>query len=329
MLSFMGWMMIGIASQSPASEKSAHRTSINLVIEMNQLPKKSGRLRARLPGQIEKSAFDENGNQFFQKPWSAHWWPYREGQLWKWSDSPLKIYDLYRRSRGRQGSAAKFESQAYETQKNQGGYRDAWAKAAVFMPAPKRPVQMLIDNEVVEFSIADIQALLIHTFSEIPKDLQEIQEQTDAIQFFSLVKQFQEQNKKIFWMDWNPSEEVWMVPVYSSLYILEEIPNRSDAVKLRISVDFMECINDWEDRDSKDSHDRSLDYYAILSGVRDGDKLKIESGTWTKATGGDSTVNHPDSFFTIKNSGEYIKKRKSSNPYIDIDLVDEIAARSY
>ncbi len=315
---------------------------VGIEVNMAALPKKSGKLRAVLPWVTPEEDPNKTDAEVYQKPWSGHWWPYAEGQLWKWSDSPLKKYDLYRKARGREGSAAKAESKRQESRETWEGYCEEWAKAGVFTREPKHAVRMLIENEIVEFSIGDIKALLLHTFSGIPRNQQEIYGQVfspsrkqwlmDDLyphQVLAMVMWFHEKKKQVFWMDWNPTEEVWTVPVYASLYEIEGIPDRDDAVKLHLSLDFVDSIHSWEDRDSVELKDRSFDYYATLFGTRVGDKLLVHSGVWLKDPNGDSEVNHPDYFLSVKNYKNYGGERKSSNPYIDIDLVDEIAARSY
>jgi len=296
-----------------------------LQIDVSLLPIKSGKLRAQLPW----ASIDKAPTEPLLKPWSGHWWPQVDGQLWKWSDGPLKKFDQLRRWHGREGSSSKAESKRTENSKNESGLKEEWALASVFMKEPKRSVNILIDNELVEFTVGDIKALLAHTFSDSAKKLSKVYENVNPDQALQTIQQILQTKKQIFWMDKQSGSEVWPVPVYASLYEIDEISNQPNSVKIHLSLDFVDTIFSWEDKDSLELRDRSLDFFGILKGRREGKYLIIESAEWVKDPTSGASPTGPDFFWTVQDYEQASKSRKSLNPYIDIDLVDEIAERSY
>jgi hypothetical protein len=305
-------------------------------IDMSKLKFNSGKLRVQMPWQ--KRAGDAEAKP--QKPWSGHWYPFAEGQLWKWTDSPLRKYDLYRKARGRDGSATDQERTMMQDRESWEGYCEEWAFASVFSPAPTKDVSFNLGGQIVTFTQADIKALLLHTFTGVPRDKRLLMGQRfsprdkawimdDAYpdQVLGMLKQFHEKEKRVFFMDRDPSEEVWTVPVFASMYIIEAVPNRDDAVAISMIVDYVDSILSFDDREKHHPREGSPTYYAYLFGTRKKNKLIVDSGIWRDKPD-DSELNHPDYFIVMENEEQFFKDRKSSNAMVDVDLVDEIAGHA-
>ena len=129
-------------------------------------------------------------------------------------------------------------------------------------------------------------------------------------------------------MDHDPGVEVWNVPVYKANYTMSSIPNQPDSVFVRAWLFSAESVHPNE-KEFVGTKLAIREYDYVLTGSRsDNGDLTITSGYWVVGpTGVDSRADHPDYFTRIPNLKKLV--RKSWNPEIDVQLIDEILAKSY
>ena len=302
----------------------------NTIINMKQLP------------------FRSDVAEAFHKPWSSWWYPKKEDFLFKDLNSPLNKYDLFRRARyrnlGRQipKSAAEFERESYNPRSlSWEGLCDAWSLAAISMPEPRRPITIQIGNEKIYFSVADLKALLLKTFEAVDdNDLKYYGQKFNGgpegwifpdifpNEFHRFLEVFLFERKQSFVMDHDPGPEIWNVPVYKTNYQISAIPSDPFAVFVDAWVYSAEVVGP-HNKDAVGTREAIRTYHYILRGQKNANgDLVVRSGDW--AVGADridSRKNHPDFITTIKNPVTMI--RKSFNPEIETQLVDEILLKSY
>jgi hypothetical protein len=282
------------------------------------------------------------------KPWSSWWYPKKDDFLFKGSNSPLAKYDLFRKLRyhalGKPlpRSAAQFEQETYNPRSlSWEGLCDAWSLAAISKPEPKKPVTIQIGHEKITFSVADLKALLLKTYEAIDEsDLKYYgQKFTGSAegwifpdifpdQFHRFLEVYLFERKQAFVMDHDPGVEIWNVPVYKANYVMNPVPNDSNAVFVTAWVYSAEAALSTV-KDFVGTREAVRTYHYILRGTKNSNgDLVVRSGKWAKGPDGiDSTKNHPDFITTIQNPLTIV--RKSSNPEIEVDLVDEILQNSY
>lgn len=286
-------------------------------------------------------------------PWSSWWFPKRETFLFQNSDegnlkdiSPLEKYDLIRRSRApNAGSAADFERNQHSTRTlSWEGLCDAWAIAAVAHPEPKRPVKIVLQDgtkRVIEFSVADLKALLLKTYEAVEGSgiKQHGQKFTGTMsgwiypdlfpeQFHRFVEVQIFQKKTAFVMDYDSGVEVWNIPVFRANYTVDLIPNDPDSVFVKMWLYSAETVKTTE-KNFVGTKQAVREYNYVLTGTRDENKnLIVNSGYWVKGPSGiDSRSFHPD--YVIQFSDAKNLQQKSWNPEIDPQLVNLILSKSY
>ena len=282
------------------------------------------------------------------KPWSAWWYPTKDKLKEENSEgsilSALEKYDRYKLSRrGFLASSAKqiekknTSTNAYDWE----GLCDAWSIASVSAPEPKRPVSVVIDGELVYFSISDLKVLLLKTYEAVNDSELKFygQKFTGNSQgwvfpdifpeeFHRLVEVQLFQKHEAFIMDHDPGIQIWNVPVYKANYTVNAVPNEPDSLFIRMWLYSAENVRA-ENRNSIGTKELVREYNYILTGKRNssGD-LIVDSGYWVIGPSGiNSRDDHPDYLFRIAKHGG--PARKSWNSAIDIDLVDEILSKSY
>jgi hypothetical protein len=283
-----------------------------------------------------------------QKPWSSWWYPKKDESLFEGSNSPLAKYDLFRKLRyhykGKPTprSAAEFEKQKYSSQALAWeGLCDAWSLASILKPEPKRPVTMRIGRESITFTVADLKALLLKTYEAVDDEELKYYGQKftgDARgwifpdiypnEFHRFLEVYLFKKKQAFVMDHDPGPEVWNVPVYKANYHMQAIPGDPNAVFVTAWVYSAKFVQPHE-KDFVGTRETVRTYHYVLRGSRNpSGKLVVTSGEWVKGPDHiDSTKDHPDFITTVPNP--LTLTRKSSNPEIEIDLVDEILLNSY
>lgn len=288
------------------------------------------------------------------KPWSSWWFPKKETLLFDSGpgrfSSAFDKYDLIQKSRSKnpnrtkyRGSAAAFERKSYKADSlSWEGLCDAWSIAAVTMPEPKKPVQFKTsDGFEVKFSISELKGLLLKTYEAIDEkglkyfgqkftgDLDGwIQPDMYPEQFHRMIEKSLFEDKQAFVMDHDAGIQVWNVPVYKANYVMEAIADQPNSILVRMWV-YSAAPSNANEKDFIGTKQIVREYNYVLSGNRNGaNELVVESGYWVKTPGGvDSRRDHPDYVVWIP-PGEKIG-RKSWNPELDIELVDEILAKSY
>jgi hypothetical protein len=283
-------------------------------------------------------------------PWSSWWYPKRETFLFDDTAenglAPLKKFDLVRRSRfPAAGSASDFERSRYSAQLlSWEGLCDAWAIASIVRPEPKRPVKVTLSDgskKSVTFTVADLKALLLKTFEAVdgsglstygqkfngnitgwiyPDMFPEQFHQFIEVQLF--------QNQRPFIIDHDAGMEVWNIPVYRANYKMDLVPNEPDSVFVTTWIYSAESVL-VNEKNFVGTKQAVREYNYVLTGSRtvEGD-LMVKSGYWVKGPNGiDSRSNHPDYAIQIADPAKIIQK--SWNPELDINLVNEILAKSY
>jgi hypothetical protein len=291
------------------------------------------------------------------KPWSSWYFPKKEDFMFRGSTSPLAKYDLFRRNRyherGKHGppSAAEYDKNSFNARAlSWEGLCDAWSLAAISRPEPKRPVTLRVGRDTVTFSVADLKALLLRTYEAVDDSQLKYYGQKftgtakgwifpDIFpnEFHRFLEVHLFKNKQAFVMDHDPGPEVWNVPVFKANYNLDPVPDNPNAVEVTTWVYSAEVIHPHTEikppmktfMDYVGTREASRTYHYILHGERNEEgNLVVKHGEWIKGKDGiDSTASHPDFITVIPNPLNIV--RKSSNPEIEIDLVDEILQGSY
>lgn len=284
-------------------------------------------------------------------PWSSWWYPKKETFMFQDSEenqmqSPLTKYDLLRRSRfPTAGSASDYERRRYSPLALAWeGLCDAWAIASVSKPEPKRPVKMLLSDgsrRSVVFTVADLKSLMLKTFEAVESTHIKYYGQKFTGQFSGWIfpdifpEQFHRfievqimQKQQPFVIDHDPGVEVWNIPVFRANYTMDLIPNTPDSVLVTMYIYTAESTLVSE-KNFVGTKQAVREYNYVLHGKRDDvGNLVVNSGYWVKgASGVDSRNDHPDFALVVTDKNKL--QQKSWNPEIDINLVNEILAKSY
>lgn len=279
------------------------------------------------------------------KPWSSWWYPKQEDFMM----GPLGKYDRIRKNR----FEAKGEGKAPESAANfdRGpvgtkfltweGLCDAWSLASILVKEPRNPVIFKENGERFQFEISELKALLLLTYEAV--DDSELQYYGQKFtgddrgwvfpdifpdQFHRFVEVQLFQQKTAFIMDHDPGTQVWNVPVYKANFIMDSIPGEPDSVFVRTWLYSAESVAPGE-KEFIGTKEGVREYDYVLVGTRNSDgNLTVTSGYWVKGpTGVDSRNDHPDYLTRIPDPLKIV--RRSSNPNIDIHLIDEILEKSY
>jgi hypothetical protein len=209
------------------------------------------------------------------------------------------------------------------------------------MPEPKRPVTIQMGKDRITFSVADLKALLLKTYEAVDDaDLKYYGQKFTGgpdgwiypdifpNEFHRFLEVFLFDRKQSFVMDHDPGPEVWNVPVYKTNFKMEAVPGNPNAVAVTTWVYYAKVVLPNE-KDFVGTKETVRTYHYNLYGFRNenGD-LAVTSGEWTVGSDKiDSIKDHPDFITTIRNP--LTIKRKSYNPEIEVNLVDEILLKSY
>lgn len=288
------------------------------------------------------------------KPWSSWWFPKKDNLLFDNSNgrlsSALDKLDFIQKARWNSGVQKKFKglaaayeranynpnSQAWE------GLCDAWAIAAVTMPEPRRPVKFkMADGFVLTFSISELKGLLLKTYEAIDSEgLQKhgqkftgdldgwIQPDIYPEQFHRMIELSLFQERKAFVMDHDPGLQIWNVPLYKANFTAQQVANEPNSVFIRMWV-YNAASSHANEKDFIGTKEIIREYNYILKGHRnERNELVVDSGQWVRTPGGvDSRRDHPDFLIRVTDPQKII--RRSWNPEIDVELIDEILAQSF
>ena len=129
-------------------------------------------------------------------------------------------------------------------------------------------------------------------------------------------------------MDHDPGIEIWSVPVYKANYVINAIPGDPNSVFVQAWLYSAESVQGSE-MDFVGTREAVREYNYVLTGSRNANgDLAVESGYWVKGPDGiDSRQEHPDYFVRVADSGKLT--RRSWNPEIEVELVEQILAQSY
>ena len=283
-------------------------------------------------------------------PWSSWWYPKRDTFLFEDSVengvAPLTKFDLVRRSRfPAAASASDYERNQHSPQLlSWEGLCDAWSIASIARPEPKRPVKITLSDgskKTVTFTVADLKALLLKTYEAVePAGLKNYGQKFNGNitgwiypdmfpeQFHRFIEVQIFQNKRSFIIDHDAGYEVWNIPVFRANYKMDLVANDPNAIFVTTWIYSAESVLVTE-KNFVGTKQAVREYNYVLTGVRNADgDLVINSGYWVKGPNGiDSRSNHPDYAIQIADPTKIIQK--SWNPELDINLVNEILAKSY
>jgi hypothetical protein len=119
--------------------------------------------------------------------------------------------------------------------------------------------------------------------------------------------------------------EVWSVPVFKAHYTASAVPDRRDAVFVRL---WLYSAAPWrkEEKERVGTKEVVREYNYYLYGRPDDQgNLVVESGVWAQGRLVDSRRDHPDYVFTVPNPEGVA--RASYNPEIDPGVVDRIVTK--
>jgi len=289
-------------------------------------------------------------------PWSSWWYPKNSDFLFKESEpasfierfwtaiqpakapvSTLAKYDMLHGTKAAEFARKKFDPKANSWE----GLCDAWSLAAVLSPEPKHPVTVSVGGVNVEFSVADLKALLLMTYEAV--DDSEVkyygQKFTGNSEGWVYIDVFPEQfhrllevelfgNKRPFILDHDPGVEVWTNPVFKANYAISAMPNQPNAVFVRTWVYAAEVSLE-TDKNFVGTREVVREYDYVLTGdITPDNTLVVNSGYWVAGPDGvDSRKDHPDYLIRIVDGSKV--ERKSWNPEINVKAVDELVERSY
>lgn len=288
-------------------------------------------------------------------PWSSWWFPKRETSFFDDSRaagsedfsnlSTLSKFDLVKKMKDPDApSAASFERSRFRRDAlSWEGLCDAWSIASISFPEPQRPVTVRLSSSVadkVTFNISDLKGLLLKTLEAVDDSNFEYfgqkftGQETAWIypdlfpeQFHRLVEVQLFERGEPFIMDIDPGVEIWNYPAYKANYLVSEIPGEPNAVLVRTWIYFADSLKS-NDKSFIGTKEIIREYDYVLQGDRNANgDLVVTIGYWVKGpTGVNSRHDHPDFILIPPGRGEMT--RKSWNPHIDIETVDEILSRA-
>ncbi len=278
------------------------------------------------------------------RPWSAWWYPKFEKTLFDGPNAPLEKYDRYRyyhyvkqNRRGPPNAAAELERRSHDAAALKWeGLCNAWSFASILRPEPVQVRRLKAGNAVVTFDVADQKALLMKTFEGIKDSEIEVYGQkftgdhTGWIhpdpfpdQFHRFIEEMLIRRKETFIMDHDAGVEIWNVPVFKANYIMEAVPNRKDAVQVRMWLYTAAPLRK-EQINQIGTQETVREYHYVLMGQPlSGNRLDVRAGVWIKGPNGtDSRKAHPDYFITVPNRANLT--RESFNSAVEAEVVDRI-----
>lgn len=277
-----------------------------------------------------------------KKPWSSWWYPKIDLDFTQPKDKSRKMgilekFDLVNGTLGTSESAYAYETNVTQSTVSWEGLCDAWAIASLVYPEPRREVSYSVRrpgstaNETVTFDILDLKGLLLKTFESSPENQFDIYGEKylgnsngwifpDIFpdQFHRLIEVYLGERKQAFMMDHDARIEVWSVPVYKASFKITAVEGQPNTVMVKMWL-ITAAPAESDNKEVVGTVQRTFDYTYTLSGDLDpsGRYLTINDGDWV----GESINKHPDYFLIPKK--EHVL-RKSFNPFINIQKVDEI-----
>jgi hypothetical protein len=289
-------------------------------------------------------------------PWSSWWFPKREATFFDNSRaanrydyknlSILAKLDLYQRAKEvNSPSAAAEERKKFSDESlTWEGLCDAWAIAAITFPEPLHPVTVSLGSshhDTVSFTVGELKGLLLKTIEAADENGfkyygQKFTGQENAWiypdvfpeQFHRLIEVQLFERKQPFIVDIDPGVEVWNFPVYKANYQMEAIPDKPNAVFVRMWIYLADSLKSF-DKKFIGTKEIVREYDYVLEGDRDANgDLVVTYGYWVKSKNGvDSRHDHPD--FLVIPPPRDLLYRKSWNSSISIERVDELLERAY
>jgi hypothetical protein len=200
----------------------------------------------------------------------------------------------------------------------------------------------------LEFSVGDLKALLIRTYEEIDgarnfgsnfgsdREIRSYISQADIYpdQLLRLMQVELGEKRRAFYIDGNSTNQIWNEPILRAVVTLEVDPANVQRLIGRMALDTAKSDTTPVSEESRKSG-RGYDFLNSLRPLifsesftfelfgyprADGSYL-IEYGEWV----GTSRVFHPD-FATVLPEGPL--SRRSSNPHIKVEVVEELIRRA-
>lgn len=198
------------------------------------------------------------------------------------------------------------------------------------------------DNRTkITFDIKDLKGLLLKTFEAVDDKSFKYYGQKFTGQESSWIypdifpEQFHRflevqlfEKHKTFIMDTDQGTEMWNAPVFKANYVMTEVPNEPNSVFVRTWVYIADSIKTG-DKSYVGTKEVIREYNYVLKGYRNNmGELIINIGYWTTGpTGINSRRDHPDFIIVPPEPSQIV--RKSWNPEINTDIVDEILSKSF
>ncbi len=238
-------------------------------------------------------------------PWSGYWWPTQQGGLatgddYRGSPSPLEKYDLFAKELIQGSATAYFLEHNYDPSVPQWyGLCSAWAAASVSEHIDFYPSS--IDNMI--FYVGDKKGLLTYAHEQDWAIARSVTVSNPAI-FHNWLNEYIRDKGVAFYADLDPGPEVWNYPVFRFNMNITESYNKLDVTCQIWYAD------DQVDPDYVGTKERTKIYTYTV----DIYKGEIVDGEWTGA----SIYDHPQKVL-------YPETQKAQSPYIDYDIIKNIA----
>ena len=263
-----------------------------------------------------------------KQPWNAYWWPYKRGGItrrWISENEPSPIEKMDQVT-GHAQQGIDWEIQKHPANVDWGGQCDGYAIASVLEPEPRFPV---LQNGVC-FASGDVQGLLGAIYmgdmtgqrvDVLGRDAfdgkREGSDLTPALFHIALTNIMGREGQGLY-MDIGKHGEIYNKPIASYSLKIKQYGDRLEVTTtLQIVRYFTEPSITAKDAKLVTApmtltYELELDSYGFI---------RTDRGEWTGA----STDNHPSSMKIPRGSPV---KLSTNNPFIDIDLVRTLAARS-
>jgi hypothetical protein len=265
-------------------------------------------------------------------PWAYSWLPVSDDFLFRGTDSPLRKYDQYiAKVKGTPGKAAEYEQKnIYRVDAEPwAGRCHAWALASVMEPEIKINKSLVVDG--ITFTESDLKALMVVTYDNVSGlvqfgqrmngDEKSVPDDIYPDQFHRVLQKELFERRRPFIMEKDLGMEVWNTPIFKAEVTTLKDPNDPYVLHVKASLVGAAPLDASPDADLPARRNVVYEYTYDLYGYPQADgSMKVIYGLWT----GDSIRNHPDFLFGLPDE----KVRKSWNPEVDVNVVDELVKKA-
>ncbi len=258
------------------------------------------------------------------RPWSGYWYPFRSGEMFTGSQSPLAKLDSMLKNLGKASRIQATDAELYASFPSDTweGLCDSWAYASLSTVEPKRAVQY----GGVVFSISDQKALATRLHQGTPNNqygtLYRGTVETDGTyqdlrpEAFHQVMVSTIKAGNYFVIDDDAGIEVWSKPAYHFRYEVKKDPQRKDAYLVRTWLQVVSERKQETDLPTvlDDTAMKMYDYRLYFNREDESaEGYRIVAGEWLD----DSFRSHPDAVFVPRISEIPVTKNTDLNRYRD------------